>query len=209
MSSTLLFDLDNTLVDRDAAMGRFAERWCVNEELRDALLVSDARGQGCRDSFAALLDQHIPRKVPWTPGSIAMTIASLVTPNEAVIAMLGRLGTRYRLGLVTNGGSASQHEKLRRAQISELFSVICISGESGFPKPAPQMFRRALAELHCSPSDALFIGDSLVSDIQGAAARGIRTCWVDADRRRHPAADLVIGHVLELEAHLAKQEAAA
>lgn len=190
-------------------MGLLAGQWRVSEAIRAALLVSDAGGQGCRESFATLLDQHVPRELPWSPGSIAKTIASLVMPNDAILAMVKRLATRCRLGLVTNGGSESQREKLRRAGLSELFSVVCISGESGFPKPAPQMFRSALAALDCSPSDAMFVGDSLNCDIQGAAAIGMRTCWVDAELREHPAADVVIGHVLELEAHLAQQEAAA
>ncbi len=198
MSSTLLFDLDNTLVDRDAAMARFAAQWCVGAKVRAAMLASDAGGHGSRESLAALLDQYVPREVPWTPGSIALEVACCVTPNIAVIAMLRRLATRYRLGLVTNGGSESQREKLRRAGMSEFFSVLYISGESGFPKPAPQMFRSALAELDCAPADAIFVGDSLRCDIQAAAALGIQTCWVDTKLRTHPAADVVIGHVLEL-----------
>lgn len=176
----------------------------MSEDVRAALLASDAGGQGCRDSFAALLEEHVPGAAPWTPASIAITIASFVTPNEEVSAMVRRLGTTYRLGVVTNGGSKSQREKLHRAQLFELFSVTCISGESGFAKPAPQMFQTALAGLDCSPSDAMFVGDSLRCDILGAAALGIRTCWVDADLRTHPAADLVIGHVLALEASLAE-----
>ena len=209
MNRCLLFDLDNTLVDRDAAMGRFAAQWCVTDEVRAELLASDAGGQGCRESFAALLNVHVPREARWTPGSIAKEIALQVMPNEAIIAMLGRLRTRYRLGLVTNGGSCSQREKLRRARISEFFSVVCISGECGAAKPAPQMFERALRELDCAPGDAIVVGDSLRCDIEGAAALGIPSCWVDAELRSHPAATMTIRIVLDLETYLAAQEAAA
>ncbi len=208
MSSTLLFDLDNTLVDRDAAMEGFARQWCVSEEVRATLLESDASGQGCRASFAKLLDEHVPRKGAWTPERVAMSIACQVTPHAAVCNMLGRLSGRYRLGLISNGGSASQREKLRRSGVSEFFSVVCISGESGFPKPAPQMFEQALAQLGSVPADALFVGDSLRCDIRGATAVGIRTCWIDPQRRTHSEADLVVANVLELEQALIGREAA-
>jgi putative hydrolase of the HAD superfamily len=54
----------------------------------------------------------------------------------------------------------------------------------GRRKPDPEIFQRALDALGVAPQEALFVGDTLASDIAGAAALGLRTCqalWFRAD----------------------------
>jgi HAD superfamily hydrolase (TIGR01509 family) len=209
VSSTLLFDLDNTLVDRDAAMRRWAGQWPVSDSVRTEILAVDAGGQGCRVALTRLLDQTLPRAGGWTAAAIAGEVAARVVADEAVRAMLRRLAKHYALGLVTNGGGESQREKLRRAGLEELFSVVRISGEMGVAKPEAPIFDSALAALNCAAADAVFVGDSLSCDIQGARALGMRTVWIDAQQSAHPDADLVIADVLELESQLAQSGVAA
>ncbi|MGE5850131.1 MAG: HAD-IIA family hydrolase [Candidatus Methylomirabilota bacterium] len=45
-------------------------------------------------------------------------------------------------------------------------------------KPMPHIFRVALARLGVSSQEAAMIGDSLVSDVRGAQATGLRTIWL-------------------------------
>jgi HAD superfamily hydrolase (TIGR01458 family) len=45
-------------------------------------------------------------------------------------------------------------------------------------KPSPEMFRVALGLVGAEPADAVMVGDDLVSDLQPAAAVGLRTCLV-------------------------------
>ena len=45
-------------------------------------------------------------------------------------------------------------------------------------KPMPHIFRAALARLAVSPEEAAMVGDSLVSDVRGAQAVGLRTIWL-------------------------------
>ena len=48
----------------------------------------------------------------------------------------------------------------------------------GFEKPSSQFFEKVIAEAGISDlSQALIIGDSLTSDIQGGYNAGIDTCW--------------------------------
>ena len=54
----------------------------------------------------------------------------------------------------------------------------------GGASPHPEIFQRALDALGVSPPEALFVGDTLASDIAGAAALGLHTCqalWFRAD----------------------------
>jgi putative hydrolase of the HAD superfamily len=51
-------------------------------------------------------------------------------------------------------------------------------------KPHPAIFQRALDELGVAAERTLFVGDSLATDLGGAAALGMRTCqslWFRAD----------------------------
>jgi len=54
-------------------------------------------------------------------------------------------------------------------------------------KPRPEMFARALESLGCTPEAALHVGDSIGSDLVGAAAAGIAAVWVNPSGRALPA----------------------
>ncbi|MEX2205447.1 MAG: HAD family hydrolase [Myxococcota bacterium] len=54
-------------------------------------------------------------------------------------------------------------------------------------KPRAEMFHSALERLGCEPSQALHVGDSLGSDVTGAARLGIDVAWVNPASRALPA----------------------
>ena len=73
---------------------------------------------------------------------------------------------------------------IERAGLAELFDVIVISSEVGLRKPDPGIFQLALTELGVDPADAMFVGDRLDTDVQGAANVGMTTVqalWFRAD----------------------------
>jgi putative hydrolase of the HAD superfamily len=68
--------------------------------------------------------------------------------------------------------------------LAPLLDVLVFSEELGARKPAPEIFLHACRELSVEPAAALFVGDDLVNDVQGAAAVGMRTVqavWFRAD----------------------------
>jgi HAD superfamily hydrolase (TIGR01450 family) len=67
-------------------------------------------------------------------------------------------------------------------------------------KPMPHIFRAALARLDVRPQEAVMIGDSLISDVQGAQGIALRTIWL-APEGAAPGEvrpDLTIHHFYEL-----------
>jgi FMN phosphatase YigB (HAD superfamily) len=73
---------------------------------------------------------------------------------------------------------------IERAGLAELLDVIVISSEVGLRKPDPAIFRLALDQLGVDPADAMFVGDRLETDVQGAANLGMTTIqalWFSAD----------------------------
>jgi HAD superfamily hydrolase (TIGR01662 family) len=56
------------------------------------------------------------------------------------------------------------------------------SGSYGKVKPSPSIFRAIIELLDVEPSDAVMIGDSLLDDVEGARAIGIRAFLLDRER---------------------------
>jgi putative hydrolase of the HAD superfamily len=62
--------------------------------------------------------------------------------------------------------------------------AIVFSSDLGVRKPRPEIFHRALDELAVEPENALFVGDRLRADVQGARDVGMRTAqamWYRAE----------------------------
>jgi HAD superfamily hydrolase (TIGR01549 family) len=108
----------------------------------------------------------------------------LAATTHALLESLREHG--LKLGLVSNAFDPPDllHRDLAQLGIAERLDFALFSSEVGRRKPDPEIFQRALEALGVSPPDALFVGDTLASDIAGAAALGLRTCqalWFRAD----------------------------
>ncbi|MEE8410242.1 MAG: HAD family hydrolase [Myxococcota bacterium] len=191
MMRGILFDLDNTLIDRDAAMRRAVTR-CLGVDAEDAIdevLAHDDSGFAERRAFFGWLAFRHPvfggdARAAWK--TLADGMRHAIEPDTAANDLIDALATDYRLALVTNGGSATQRHKLRRSGLDRRFEHIFISEEVGCKKPQAGIFENALRALDCSPDNAIFVGDNPMADVAGAAAVGMRTCWV-ARGRDYPA----------------------
>jgi putative hydrolase of the HAD superfamily len=114
----------------------------------------------------------------WAP---ARTLAS--TTHALLESLRGR---GLRLALVSNAFDPPDllHRDLAQLGVAERLDVAIFSSEIGRRKPDPVIFRAALERLGVEPEAALFVGDTLATDIAGAAALGMRTCqavWFRAD----------------------------
>ena len=88
-----------------------------------------------------------------------------------------------------------------RLGLEGLVDEVVSSYSTGWAKPHPAMFERALASVGVSAGEAFMIGDQLGEDVLGAKRAGLRAVW-----RRRPtidqsvpvAADAIIDSLLEL-----------
>lgn len=87
------------------------------------------------------------------------------------------------LGLVTNGGSASQRDKLARFGLAQMFDHVQIEEEAGFGKPEPLAYAHALAALGVGAHEAWMVGDHIEWDVGAPQALGIEGVWLDAGGR--------------------------
>lgn len=131
--------------------------------------------------------------------------------SDDVKALLGRLGQRYRLGLLSNYPSGDAiRVSLDKVGLSEFFEAVVVSADLGYVKPHPITFQTIMTAMDARPDEILFVGDNWLADIQGAKRAGmyavLTTEWVPYEHfDRHPndhQPDLTISRLNQLESHL-------
>jgi putative hydrolase of the HAD superfamily len=189
----ILFDLDETLLDRTRSIVCYAER--LQRDFADRLapttastiaatiMAADERGYRPREELWRDLVQHLPWQTPpevlhlhrhWERWFPASSVA-----REGLRETLTALHAQgIRLGVITNGAVQRQQPKIEHLRLRPYLASVMISEAVGIKKPDPRIFARALAELGCHASQAWFVGDHPVNDVLGAAAVGLRPIWL-------------------------------
>jgi putative hydrolase of the HAD superfamily len=94
-------------------------------------------------------------------------------------SVLKNVAGAYRLGIITNGASDLQREKIEGSGLDGYFSSITISGNVGVGKPDLKIFQAALDGLEVQAENVIMVGNSLKRDIAGAQQAGIKAIWVN------------------------------
>jgi len=104
-----------------------------------------------------------------------------VTPYDDVLPGLQRLQERVLLGAVTNGNA-----DLQTIGLADYFAARVSAPAFGRAKPDPAIFLAACDALGVAPQDAVYVGDDLLLDVQGAQRAGLRGVWMNRTAsRRH------------------------
>ena len=92
--------------------------------------------------------------------------------------MLGTLKGLYRLGLLSNftHGPAAR-EIIDQVGLTSFFDVVLISGEMGYRKPHPLIYRGFIQQLGVRRHRILYVGDDPEPDIIGAQQAGLQAVW--------------------------------
>jgi putative hydrolase of the HAD superfamily len=94
---------------------------------------------------------------------------------------LERLAARWPIAALTNGNA-----DLTAIGISHRFAVTITAREAGHAKPDAPIFHAACAALSVQPAQVLHVGDDPWLDVAGAAAVGMRTCWINRRAEEWP-----------------------
>jgi HAD superfamily hydrolase (TIGR01662 family) len=100
--------------------------------------------------------------------------------DENAVAALEMLCGEYRLGIVSNFAIPEcVHRLLKRHGLNKFFDVVIVSGAVNRRKPHPEIFQKALKALGVSAEEAVFVGDTVDADVEGAKAAGMKTVYVE------------------------------
>lgn len=199
MITTLLWDLDNTLLDfpsaeRQALTTTFADfglgpcppdllaryaalnaRWWRRlergEVTKAELLPGRFREFFAAEGLACTAYDAFNAAYQYHLGD---TIVFLDHGDALVQALHGQV-KQY---LVTNGSLQAQTRKLQRSGLGAWFDGVFISEVVGAEKPSPRFFQAVLDAIGpVEKPELLLIGDSLTSDMAGGCGVGIPCCW--------------------------------
>jgi putative hydrolase of the HAD superfamily len=178
MINAVLFDLDNTLVDRNGAF-----RDCVYERfnipaVRTELIQLDENGYGDREKLFSTWHRHGGNSM--NQEIFGKRIAERIRPNRDLLSELFVISKTVKLGIITNGGSENQRRKFCAAGLSDVISHahVWVSSEVGIEKPDAKIFLLASRELDELPENCVYVGDH-ENDFTGASAAGMRACLVE------------------------------
>lgn len=187
--STLLFDLDGTLIDSiDLILRSYRHTMMVHrgeeppddiwmEGLGTPLSVQFRRWTDDESEIRAMVETYRTYNLAHHD--------ELVRAYDGVVEQVLRLDAGGKtLGLVTSKMRGGALKGLRLVGIEAAFDVVVGSDEVTHPKPHPEPVLLALERLGRAPADAVFIGDSR-HDIECGRAAGVKTAavlWGPFDR---------------------------
>lgn len=203
MIKTVLFDLDDTLLDfqkaEAAAIRKALARLGLEPDHQAVSLYSAinarqwrrlerqeiTREQVASERFKLLFEELGVDRQPVEANQIYrhyLGIGHYFMPGAA--RLLEELFPVYDLYLVSNGSAAVQDSRIESAGIARYFKEIFISQRIGYDKPQVEFFHRCFQRIPGLSCDStVIIGDSLTSDILGGIRAGIHTCWYNPGRK--------------------------
>ncbi|WP_438297709.1 HAD family hydrolase [Streptomyces sp. HUAS TT7] len=179
-----LFDLDNTLIDRQWALTEWATGFCRDQNLdrgAEQHLVAALRERAYPTTFERLRQElGLEASAAQLWDGYVTGIATGVHRRPDVLEGLEQLrAAGWRLGILTNGASDIQRAKIAAAGLTEAVDAVVISEEIGARKPEKDAFQVAVARTGGTPSTrSWMIGDNPAGDIGGAHQAGLRTIWL-------------------------------
>ncbi|ENU30736.1 MULTISPECIES: HAD family hydrolase [unclassified Acinetobacter] len=193
-NKAIIFDLDQTLLDRTTSLIRFLT-WQTNyfrlipnkvrEQFIKRFLELDDNGKVWKDLVYEKLTQefmikHISKDQLLESYINDFNKFSCCYENvEITINQLKQHG--YLIGLISNGRTPFQEHNFYALGLSEFFSSILVSEAVGLRKPDPKIFLLSCTQLGVPPQDCIFVGDNEIADIQGAKKVGMRTIFFHPD----------------------------
>ncbi len=216
--TTLLFDLDDTLMDfgkaEDNAIGLLLEKYGLKPSKENKQLYSQIN----KTKWTALEKGEITRKELFSTrfSDFFMSLgvdADGIKANEEYLSFLSQgrfvidgaedicreLKKNYKMYIITNGAKKAQQGRLKDLPLIDSFDGIFISEEIGFDKPKKEYFDFVFEHIaEKDKSKCLVIGDSLHSDIAGAVNYGIDCCWLNNGEDKENSATYVIKSLDEL-----------
>lgn len=169
----LLFDLDNTLIDRDRALEQALSSELSDPDVTESLLMLDDRGNGDRQIFLSAWTQAAGTLKSMRDLSVA--ICQYLQPDHTLLRSLRVIKQQVPIGIITNGSVENQSAKMNSAGLDTVFEDdhTWISGRYPFAKPDKRIFELACNGLGVATAGALYIGDNPVNDISGARQAGL------------------------------------
>ncbi|MCR8641259.1 HAD family hydrolase [Paenibacillus sp. N1-5-1-14] len=198
-ASAVIFDLDNTLLDRTLTFQRFCEKWVdtyfpnieaeQSQSYIDYMIQADLDGYRPKpELFEELIEVFQWQSIKPTEDQLMefyqihyVQSAVLMDGALELLTMCKQMG--MKVGLVTNGRNVIQYGKIDQLQMRDYFDHIIVSEEAGCKKPNPLIYKMILERLQVHAEHTIFVGDHPANDVEGAANVGMQTIWLKRNQK--------------------------
>jgi putative hydrolase of the HAD superfamily len=216
---SVIFDLDGTLLDRDASVEQFisVQYDRLSEHLSHIpkndytarFIELDCHGHVWKDEvYQSLVSEFAVEGMSWQSllEDYEMQFQFHCVPFQFLTEMLNELKKQdYLLGIITNGRSPFQARAIDGLGIRDYFDAILISEVEQVRKPQVEIFQRAMNQLAVLASDSVFVGDHPEADIVGAKGAMMKTIWKrNSSWKEAKEADATIDELSEIPPILAQ-----
>lgn len=191
MLKAVVFDLDGTLLDRDASLRRFLENQYYRlihhlshipkGQYISRFIELDCKGYVWKDNvYQQLVQEFKVQGISWQDllEDYIEEFQHSCIPFPNLISMLENLeNNSIKLAMITNGKGQFQMDNIRGLGMEHYFDCILVSEQEGMKKPDPAIFHKALELLGVLPHEAMYIGDHPENDVKGAKSVGMVGVW--------------------------------
>ncbi|QOI98751.1 MAG: noncanonical pyrimidine nucleotidase, YjjG family [Flammeovirgaceae bacterium] len=158
------------------------ELWYLYDHGRiDSTVIREQRFQKILDAFN-VADDRLANQLSQDYISASPKKGKLLPGAEETLQYLVE---EYPLTVVTNGFDDVQHTKLASGKLTRYFKHIVTSERAGYKKPARQIFDFALAANGVSSTEAIMVGDNLLTDIAGARNAAVDAVFFNPEGVKH------------------------
>lgn len=206
----VFFDFDGTLGNRE----KYAYE-CVREILKEVVDVKDPIEFEAIVQDWMLWDEqgNIKKKHIW---EMLENKYGIVLPKEApdrywdarlwkytvlfddAMDTLNYLKEKYILGIITNGPSDGQRNKVKQSGVDQIIPMenVIVSGDYPFAKPDPRIFLEACHKLGVKPEESVYVGDIYANDVLGSYRAKMNPIWIWTLGNRAQNTDIPMIHSL-------------
>jgi putative hydrolase of the HAD superfamily len=196
MFKAVYFDLDNTLVDRNASIDAFSILFLrnFNSELHNesaqhiaevikrvdngGYLPANSRYQKISEALGFELQRQLNWRI--TPAAADITSYWRREFSKQTVEMDGAYEvitalhhSGFYLGIISNGAEATRQSTLAATSFVQLFSQVVSSEQFGVKKPNTSIFTETVKAAGFKPEQCFYVGDHPINDVQGALDAGM------------------------------------
>lgn len=215
MIKGILFDYDGTLSCRYESayhMYQFLLGKMGNDTFRDLDLETKVQRCMMWDQFGTVDKKYVIRNirdtwlpdidVDWWTDYWYANFDRFQLPMPGSKEVLRDLKKQYRLGVLSNGDSESQHAKITFLGLDDMFDEVIVSGDYGIQKPDVRIFQKAAEIMNLKCDEITMVGDTYFTDIIGAIHAGMKPVWYCYEKRCATDTDVTIAENFDDIRHL-------
>ncbi len=214
MIKAVFFDIDDTLYDT-SGFAKLARKAALNAMIDAGLPLSHD------DAYTLLreiikekgsnYDRHLnvlTKRVFGEEKPLLIAIGMITYHNvkfallrlfpETMSTLIHLKAHGYHLGVISNGLTIKQYEKLVRLGLHHFFDSVVTSQQANVEKPDIAIFEMAMEKMGCKAENSIMIGNSFSDDILGAINAGMSAVYLTPELKESEK-DIIEKEGLELE----------